>query len=56
MTVRFWDATAGAWKQTLDGQSDQVNAVAFSPDGKVLASASLDNTVRFWDVTTGAWK
>ncbi|KAN0087189.1 hypothetical protein V8E54_000877 [Elaphomyces granulatus] len=55
-TVRFWDATTGAWKQTLEGRSHWVKAVAFSPDGKVLASASYDNTVRLWDATTGAWK
>jgi WD40 repeat protein len=30
--------------------------LTFSPDGKVLSSASYNNTVRLWDASTGAWK
>uniref|UniRef100_A0A3Q3N111 Notchless protein homolog 1 n=1 Tax=Mastacembelus armatus TaxID=205130 RepID=A0A3Q3N111_9TELE len=37
---------------TLQGHTEAVISVAFSPTGKYLASGSGDTTVRFWDLTT----
>ncbi|XP_012581522.1 PREDICTED: notchless protein homolog 1 [Condylura cristata] len=37
---------------SLEGHSEAVISVAFSPTGKYLASGSGDTTVRFWDLST----
>src|SRR5262249_39797996 len=37
---------------TLDGHTDPVYAIAWSPDGKTIATASFDNSVRLWDAAT----
>ncbi len=67
--IQVWDAHTGQpvlrlegyWEDeaTQDewlGHKKKVTALAFSPDGAILASGSADTTIIFWDAETGAVK
>ena len=52
-TARLWDAATGRSLAVLAGHKNEINTVAFSPDGKRVATSSADQTARLWDGRTG---
>jgi WD40 repeat protein/uncharacterized caspase-like protein len=49
--VTLWDVATGGQIGALKGHGKGVTQVAFSRDGRLLASSSSDHTIRIWDVT-----
>jgi WD40 repeat protein len=54
--VWLWDARTGQLKATLQRHEAGIRTLAFSPDGKTLATGSSDKTARLWDVASGQLK
>jgi cytochrome c len=52
--IAIWTLGTPAPDAVLDGHSGPVAALAVSPDGKTLASASWDHTTRLWPLGSGA--
>jgi len=41
------------WASNLEGHTYHINSIAFSPDGKKLATGSVDNSAKIWDLESG---
>jgi RNA polymerase sigma factor (sigma-70 family) len=52
-TIHLWNASDGKEVRTLQGHTDGILCLAYSPDGKTLVSASADGTLRLWDPDKG---
>ncbi|MDQ2732008.1 MAG: WD40 repeat domain-containing protein [Armatimonadota bacterium] len=49
-SIRLWSVRTGGFIVALKGHPNPVQSLAFSPDSRLLASASTDGTIRIWNV------
>lgn len=52
-SIILWDVPSRQVLFRLYGHKKEIKAIAFTADGKVLASGSKDGTIRLWDTKTG---
>jgi WD40 repeat protein len=51
--IELWDTATGTKFRTLKLPLPGAHSVAFSSDGKMLASSSFNNTIKVWDISSG---
>lgn len=51
-TIKVWDLETGRELFTLEGHTAMINAVAVTPDGRKVISASSDASLKIWDLQT----
>ena len=50
MSIRLWEVATGENIATFWGHATDIQSLAFSPDGALLASGSYDGTILLWDM------
>ncbi|MCF2149849.1 WD40 repeat domain-containing protein [Desmonostoc muscorum LEGE 12446] len=51
--IKLWNTSTGREERIFTGHTDSVNAIAFSPTEKIIASGGEDNTIQIWNYQTG---